>query len=153
MNSRSSSLARRRLAAAVFGILLASAPHASPAPPTLQSAQEALARGDVAKAAEIYGIVMAGGESSEAELGIVRTALQAGEFREAVAYANEFAAEPLDSTEAAARLAFILDRSGRTEPAEGMGGVRSARGDPDRSTGCHATLPEQTLPSIDGCPS
>ena len=50
-------------------------------------------------------------------MGIIRAALQDGEFRKAVAHANQTAGEHPDSTDAAAMLAFLLDRSGRTEQA------------------------------------
>jgi hypothetical protein len=115
MNSRS--FPRRRLAAAICGILLASALGAATSPPTLQSAQEAIDRGDLAQAAEIYEAIGSGGESIEAEIGMVRTALQRGEFRKAVSDANHTASENLESTEAAAILAYLLDRTGRTEQA------------------------------------
>jgi len=111
--SSSSSLGKSLLAAAFGSILIAANAGAA----TLQSAQDALSKGETATAARIYDDLSREGESLAAELGIIRAALQDGEFRKAVAHANQTAGEHPDSTDAAAMLAFLLDRSGRTEQA------------------------------------
>ena len=57
------------------------------------------------------------GERPEAELGQVRAHLLAGDFRQAVAFANLVVGEHSDHAPAVALLALIEDRSGHTEVA------------------------------------
>jgi hypothetical protein len=84
---------------------------------SLEAAQKALQTGVAARAAALFETLAQRGESPDAEIGLVRALLQAGEFRKAMAYANLTAGEHPDSSEAAALLAFLLDRVGRTEQA------------------------------------
>ena len=83
----------------------------------LAAAQEALDRGDAARAVEMFEALAGQAESLEAELGIVRAALRAGDYRRAVATANLVAAEHKDAAEPAALLAYIADRVARTNDA------------------------------------
>ena len=83
----------------------------------LAAAQEALDRGDGARAVEMFEALAGQAESLEAELGIVRAALRAGDYRRAVATANLVAAEHKDAAEPAALLAYIADRVARTNDA------------------------------------
>lgn len=86
-------------------------------PVSLDSARRALAAGDPARAAEIYETLTRQGESLEAEIGLVRASLQAGEFRKASSWATLVAGEHTDSSEAVALLAYLHDRAGYTEQA------------------------------------
>jgi hypothetical protein len=87
------------------------------ATPSLEAAAQALRDGDAVRAATLYEGLAQRGESLEAELGLVRASLQAGEFRKAMSFANLTAGEHPDSAEAQALLAFLNDRTGRTEQA------------------------------------
>lgn len=87
------------------------------ATPSLEAAAQALRDGDAARAATLYEGLAQRGESLEAELGLVRASLQAGEFRKALSFANLTAGEHPESAEAQALLAFLNDRTGRTEQA------------------------------------
>ena len=89
----------------------------SPSSASLDAARQALSKGDAARAAGLYEALAQQGESLEAEVGLIRASLQAGEFRKAVAYANLTAGEHPESGEAPALLAFLNDRAGRTEQA------------------------------------
>lgn len=84
---------------------------------SLESARRALAAGDAPKAAEIYETLTRQGESLEADIGLTRASLQAGEFRKATSWATLVAGEHTDSPEAVALLAYLHDRAGYTEQA------------------------------------
>jgi len=90
---------------------------AEPESEALAKAEQALAKGDVLTAENIYEQLVRQGEVLPAELGQVRVALQRGEFRKAVAHANLTAGEHPESPAAGALLAVLLDSSGRTEQA------------------------------------
>jgi len=108
----------RSIRAAIALALLASQVGAeTSAPVSLDAARRALAAGDAAKAATIYESLTRQGESLEAEIGLVRASLQAGEFRKAVSWATLTAGEHTDSSEAVALLAYLHDRAGYTELA------------------------------------
>lgn len=83
----------------------------------LAAAREALERGEAAVGLERYEALVRLGESLEAEVGLIRAAVRAGELRKAFAHANQTAGERPDATEPAALLAYLLDRTGRTEQA------------------------------------
>jgi len=108
----------RSIRASIALALLASQVGAqTTAPVSLDGARRALAAGDAAKAAEIYETLTRQGESLEAEIGLVRASLQAGEFRKATSWATLVAGEHTDSVEAIALLAYLHDRAGYTEQA------------------------------------
>ena len=106
----------RSIPAAVALALLASQVAAqTPAPVSLDAARRALASGDAATALSMYDSLTQQGESLEAEIGVVRASLQAGEFRRAMSTSTVTAAEHTDSPEAVALLAYLHDRAGYTE--------------------------------------
>lgn len=108
----------RSIRASVVLALLASQVGAETATPvSIEAAQRALAAGDAAKAVTIYESLTRQGESLDAEIGLVRASLQAGEFRKAVSWATLTAGEHTDSSEAVALLAYLHDRAGYTEMA------------------------------------
>jgi len=84
---------------------------------TLDSARRALANGDAIAAVPMYEALAQQGESLEAELGLVRAALHAGQFRKAMSWATLTAGEHKDSVEAIALLAYLHDRIGHTDEA------------------------------------
>jgi len=83
----------------------------------LDAARALLERGDARGALAAYETLVREGESVAAELGLIRAALLAGEFRQAVATATLTAGEHPESAEAGALLAYVTDRSARTEQA------------------------------------
>lgn len=84
----------------------------------MRRANDALFRRDAGEAARLFEQASSQfGERPEAELGQARAYLLAGDFRQAVAYANLGAGEHSDFPPAIALLAFIEDRSGHTEIA------------------------------------
>ena len=103
---------------AVALALFSSLTHAA-APPaaSLEAANKALESGDAVSAVTIYEALTQQGESLEAELGLVKAALQAGEFRKAMSWATLVAGEHKDSAEAVRLLAYMQDRIGRSEHA------------------------------------
>jgi hypothetical protein len=108
----------RSIRAAVALALLASQVGAETvAPVSLDGARRALAAGDAARSVTIYETLTRQGESLEAEIGLVRASLQAGEFRKAVSWATLTAGEHTESSEAVALLAYLHDRAGYTELA------------------------------------
>ena len=108
----------RSIRASVALVLLASQVGAgTSAPVSLDAARRALAAGDAATAATMYESLTQQGESLEAEIGLVRASLQAGEFRRAMSSATLTAGEHADSSEAVALLAYLQDRAGYTEQA------------------------------------
>ncbi len=86
-------------------------------PNLILRAQSAIDNGQPQQATEWYEKAAAMGESPEAEIGLVRAYLQAGEFRKAIAFGNLVAAEHPDMTDTAALLAYIEDLEGQTTPA------------------------------------
>lgn len=119
---------------------------------SLEAAAQALRAGDAARAASIYETLSQQGESLEAELGLVRASLQAGEFRKAVSFANLTAGEHPESAEAQALLAYLNDRTGRTEQALAtLKALESARPDEWIPVAIHAEIlvdrsaPDQAL--------
>lgn len=103
---------------AVALILLASqAGAATTGVVSLDSARRALTSGDAATALTMYESLTQQGESLEAEIGLVKAALQAGEFRKAMSWATLTAGEHTESSDAVALLAFMHDRIGHTEQA------------------------------------
>ena len=86
-------------------------------PNLILRAQSAIDNGQPQQATEWYDKAAAMGESPEAEIGLVRAYLQAGEFRKAIAFGNLVAAEHPDMTDTAALLAYIEDLEGQTTPA------------------------------------
>lgn len=116
---------RRRLAAilASAGLLLNTPCHAAdnPADEAIRAliarANSALASGQAQAAAELFEKAAGLAESPEAEIGLVRAYLQAGEFRKAIAFGNLVAAEHPDVNETLALLAYLEDREGQTAPA------------------------------------
>ena len=108
----------RTVRACVALVLLASqAGAATTGGISLDAARRALAAGDAASAVTIYESLTQQGESLEAELGLVRAALQAGEFRKAMSWATLTAGEHTESSDAVALLAWMHDRVGHTEQA------------------------------------
>ena len=85
--------------------------------PSLDVARQVLDSGNASDAVVLYEALTRQGESLEAEIGLVRAALQAGEFRKAMSWATLVAGEHADSAEAVALLAYLQDRIGRTEQA------------------------------------
>ena len=83
----------------------------------IAQAKSALTIGNSQQAAELYEKAAALGEAPEAEIGLVRAYLQAGEFRKAIAFANLVAAEHPDISETAALLAYLEDLEGQTPAA------------------------------------
>ena len=84
----------------------------------MQRANDALLRREAGEAARLFEQASSQfSERPEAELGQARAYLLAGDFRQAVAYANLVAGEHSDFPPAIALLAFIEDRSGHTEIA------------------------------------
>src|SRR5262249_35363792 len=84
---------------------------------TLAAAQAALDRGNGARAVEMFEALAGQGESLEAELGIVRAALRAGDYRRAYSRANLVAGEHKQEAEPSALLAYVADRTARTDEA------------------------------------
>lgn len=80
-------------------------------------AKTAMANGNPQQAAELYEKAAGYGESADAEIGLVRAYLQAGEFRKTIAFANLVAAEHPDVNDTAALLAYLEDREGQTPTA------------------------------------
>jgi hypothetical protein len=110
----------RSIRVSVALALLASQVAAETASPvSLEAAKRAMTAGDPAKAAEIYETLTRQGESLEAEMGLTRATLAAGQFRKATSWATLVAGEHTDSSEAIALLAYIHDRAGYTEQALG----------------------------------
>ncbi len=105
-------------------------------------AARARLQGTAAKAAEIYEALTRQGESLEAEIGLVRASLQAGEFRKATSWATLVAGEHTDSVEAVALLAYLHDRAGYTGA--------SARDPEAASQGSAQTIPPAAAASCDG---
>ena len=83
----------------------------------IQQAQDALARGNAADAADLFEKAASLGEYPEAEVGEVRARLLAGQFRHAVTISNVVAGEHPELPEAQALLAQIEDRSGYASQA------------------------------------
>ena len=133
---------RLAIAAAVCLALQASAAPVVAAPPvSLEAARRALAEGDAARAATLYETLAQQGESLEAEIGLVRASLQAGEFRKAMSFANLTAGEHPDSVEAAALLAYLNDRVGRTEQAlEALKRLEASHPDEQSALAAHADI-------------
>ncbi len=108
---------------ALAGLLLASPSFAEPSAADLaihdlvERAQAAMLSGKPQQAAEYYEKAAGFGESAEAEIGMVRAYLQAGEFRKTIAFANLVAAEHPDVNDTAALLAYLEDREGQTSHA------------------------------------
>ena len=94
---------------------------------SLDAARRALASGDAATAVTMYEALTQQGESLEVELGLVRAALQAGEFRKAMSWATLTAGEHTESSDAVALLAWLQDRVGHTEQA--LATLRQLRAD------------------------
>lgn len=89
-------------------------------------ARSALAQGDGPRAQDLFErAANQFGDHTEAEVGLLRASLQAGDFAQAVAWANLIAGEDPDSTEAQALQAFVLDRTGHSE--FGLQLLRTAR--------------------------
>ena len=101
----------------VLALLAVQSSSATPQAPSLDSARRALASGDGAGALALYEALTQQGENLEAEIGMVRAALLAGEFRKAMSWATLTAGEHKDSAEAVALLAYLHDRVGHTEQA------------------------------------
>src|SRR5262245_53593017 len=83
----------------------------------LAAAQAVLDRGDGARSVEMFEALAGQGESLEAELGIVRAALRAGDYRRAYSMANLVAGEHKQEAEPSALLAYVADRTARTDQA------------------------------------
>jgi hypothetical protein len=86
-------------------------------PVSLDSARRALERGDSAGALAMYEQLANQTVSGQVELGLIRAAIQAGEFRKAVAFADHLTVDHRDVVEGLALGAFLQDRIGRTEVA------------------------------------
>ena len=110
-------IARSIRASVALALLATQVGAATSAPMSLESARRALAAGDAAAAVEIYDSLTQQGESLEAEIGLVRASLQAGQFRKAISSATVTASEHTESSEAVALLAYVHDRAGYTEQA------------------------------------
>ncbi|MEJ0035426.1 MAG: trypsin-like peptidase domain-containing protein [Gammaproteobacteria bacterium] len=132
----------RSIRASIALVLLASQVGAeTSAPVSIDGARRALASGDAAKAVTIYESLTQQGESLEAELGLVRASLQAGEFRKAVSWATLTAGEHTDSSEAVALLAYLHDRAGYTEQAlQTLKQLRADRPDDPMAAAALATV-------------
>jgi hypothetical protein len=104
-------------AGVVLAMLAVKASSAASQAPSLEAARRALDAGDGATAVSMYEALTQQGESLEAEIGLVRAALLAGEFRKALSWATLTAGEHKDSAEAVALLAYLHDRVGHTEQA------------------------------------
>lgn len=104
-------------ASVALALLAASSGTAAATPASLEAARHALTSGDAATAVSMYEVLTNQGESLEAELGLVRAAFQAGEFRKAMSWATLTAGEHKDSAESVALLAYLHDRVGHTEQA------------------------------------
>lgn len=83
----------------------------------ISQAKNALMQGKTELATELYERASGFGEFPEAELGMVRSYLQAGEFRKTISFANVVAVEHRDVGETAAFLAYLEDREGHTSQA------------------------------------
>jgi hypothetical protein len=83
----------------------------------IEQAQQELARGNAAAAADLFEQAAARGEYAEAEVEEVRARLWAGQFRHAVTISNVVAGEHPESAEAQALLGYIEDRNGYTAQA------------------------------------
>jgi tetratricopeptide (TPR) repeat protein len=83
----------------------------------LTQAEIALSHGDADQASRLFEAAAARGESLEAELGLIRASMFAGEVRKAMAYATMVSGEHPNSSEALALQAYMLDRLGQTERA------------------------------------
>src|SRR5262249_13983037 len=84
---------------------------------SLEAAQAALSAGDAAHAATMFETLAQSGESAEAEVGLIKSLRQAGEFRKSFSYANLTASEHPELPDPAVLTAFLDDRTGRTELA------------------------------------
>ena len=134
-------IARSIRASVALALLASQVGAGTSAPVSLDTAQRALASGDAAKAATIYESLTQQGESLDAELGLVRASLQAGEFRKAVSWATLTAGEHTDSSEAVALLAYLHDRAGYTEQAlEALNQLRTDRPDDPIAAAALATV-------------
>jgi S1-C subfamily serine protease len=92
----------------------------------MRLAEEALAKGEAARAAELFDQASRiAGDSGVAETGMVRAYMHSGEFRKALSYGNLATLEHKDSTFAYAFLAYLVDRGGFPERA--LAGLREAR--------------------------
>ena len=83
----------------------------------VKDAETAMSNRQPQLAAELYEKAAGYGESAEAEIGMVRAYLLAGEFRKTIAFANLVAAEHSDVNDTAALLAYLEDREGQTTKA------------------------------------
>lgn len=143
------------LSAALVSSAISFALHAAVDPVSLEAAAQAMRSGDAARAAAIYETLSQQGESLEAETGLVRALLQSGEFRKAISFGNLVAGEHPESADAQALLAFLSDRSGRTEQAfAALGKLESAAPGEWSPIAVHAEIlvdrnaPEQALALI-----
>jgi len=83
----------------------------------VKNAQTAMTNRKPQLAAELYEKAAGYGESAEAEIGMVRAYLLAGEFKKTIASANLVAAEHSDVNDTTALLAYLEDREGQTTKA------------------------------------
>lgn len=105
---------------AVCGVMLictAASSEPSSASSVLADARAAMARGQADRAASLFESITRQEENVAAELGLVRATLQSGAFRQAMSLASLTAGEHEDVPEAQALLAWMIDRTGRTEIA------------------------------------
>ncbi|HEV7800983.1 MAG TPA: trypsin-like peptidase domain-containing protein, partial [Burkholderiales bacterium] len=83
----------------------------------LVDGEEALRRGDTARAGHLFEQAAALAHTADAELGLIRTLMQSGEYRHAIAYAAHTAGVHLDETAGAALYAWLLHVGGQARIA------------------------------------
>jgi hypothetical protein len=98
-------------------MVLSSGAAAGAEPVSLDTARRALEQGDSSRALALYEQLANQTVSGQVELGLIRAAIQAGELRKAMAFADHLAVDHRDVVEGLALGAFLQDRIGRTEVA------------------------------------
>ena len=102
--------------ASVAALVLAAAGQAALAAPRddlLRSAEAALARGDAAVAADDFERAATMLHAADTEMGLVRAAMQAGRYRQALAFCAHVAGGHLESPAAGALYAWLLRAGGQ----------------------------------------
>lgn len=121
--------------ASVAVLVLAAAGHAAVAAPRddlLRRAEAALTEGDAAVATETFERAAAMLHAADTEMGLVRAAMQAGRYRQALAFCAHVAGGHLESPAAGALYAWLLRVGGQTRVSDRVLAETLARAPADR---------------------
>jgi hypothetical protein len=86
----------------------------------LANAEAALARSDIATAQQAFERAALIAHAADTEMGLVRTSMQAGQYRRALAFGAHTAGTHLDAVGGAALYAWLLQMGGQDAPAKRM---------------------------------